>query len=80
MLREERWSVWLLIGALLLMLVGFVRAQDLTQGEINMQQQERVAALTERVRSLEQNQTYGLGALAANLAAHLLQIKASRRR
>lgn len=78
---SDRLEAGLVQIACLMLAIGFMlHLSAQSQDAINARIEERVAALIERVQKLETAQNYGLGALALNLGAHLVQIRSIRRR
>lgn len=70
--------------AVLVMLLGFVHYQLLARAQsqeaINARIEERIQAMKDRLDKMETAQNYGMGALVANLAAHMVQIRGQMRR
>lgn len=78
---SDRIEAAMVQTACILLLIGFaLHLSAQSQDAINARIEERVAALIERVQKLETAQNYGLGALALNLGAHLVQIRTLSRR
>lgn len=82
--------MWILGTMLLFMGVGYMQAQQVPESRTDRQADSAMAGVTKleersvdverRVTKLETMQEYGMGALVANLAAHLFQISGGRKR
>lgn len=69
----DRVSMAVLVFAIVVLAVGFVRAQS--QDGINARADERINAVDKRVEKIETTLSYGMAALIANLVAHMFQIR-----
>lgn len=74
----DRVSMAVLVFAISMMGVGFVRAQS--QDGINARADERINAVDKRVEKIETTLSYGMAALIANLVAHIFQIRTNIQR
>lgn len=74
----DRASSYLLSVFLVALCAAGVHLWAQSQDSVNARLDERLNSLAYRVEKLETSQTYGLGALIANLVAHILQIRGQK--
>lgn len=80
--KTDNVTSMILLLAIVIMIVGYLHAQSLPTADLNVivaVNSEQIRSVMERVNKLETSQQYGLGALIANLAAHLWQIRRQAR-